>query len=81
VAHTQGARSAKCIPQALSCAGGKLPSTSQLSYSERAKSARSGMYLSDTLHQAVAGGCAIRGIDEVLKWHTRYTLKYVPYYT
>ena len=34
VTHTQGARSVTCILQVLSCAGGRLPSTSQLSHSE-----------------------------------------------
>lgn len=35
VVHTQGARTVTCILQVLSCAGGRLPSTSELSYSER----------------------------------------------
>jgi len=51
-----------CILQILSCAGGRLPSTSQVSYSERIEAVNcGGMYLSEILHKTVAEGRAIRG--------------------
>ena len=49
VVHTQGARTVTCILQVLSCVGGRSPSTSELSYSERAEGLHAVEYTSPIL--------------------------------
>ena len=61
--RSRGARSATCILRILSCAGGRSPSTSQFSESERGKQ-YSVLHLPDTLHETEAEEQAINTIGE-----------------
>jgi hypothetical protein len=75
VIRTRGARSAKCILQVLSCAGGRSPSTLRSVTAKRMNHC-GGIYLSDTLHETIAEAPTVRGVvgGEAVLPHTRYSL-------